>query len=279
MTEYCGPTTITILPAHDMNSRNITYRLNPEYFEDRYTDVERELKRLGAEPLDRFIPETLPDGSKGITYGQVGARVLSPRGSVRYLQVINIRDTGIDFAIKPDRVAENSHNDPPRSRIHDGDILFTNTAFRGTQTLMGRCIVVHRDLGKVNISQDIDRIRVAGINPYFVCVFLKTSFGKMQIDRIVHGVDSTKINFGHIRALLIPDRAMELKEQILVEKDVAPGRFGETINALAEKDSEYKEARDEARSRHQHLVEQVERILKGSKRPFKDFRVPRIRVP
>src|SRR5207249_5028060 len=55
--------------------------------------------------------------------GQVGARHLSPRGAVRYLQVINIRDTGIDFAVKPDRVAEGSQNDPERSRIRAGDIL------------------------------------------------------------------------------------------------------------------------------------------------------------
>jgi hypothetical protein len=116
-------------------------RWNAGYFEERFRRNERALKKLRSVPLGDFIPEQLPDGSKGITYGQVGARKLSPRGGVRYLQVINIRDTGIDFAIKPDRVAEGSHNDPERSRVSAEDILFTNNAFRGTETLIGRCVV------------------------------------------------------------------------------------------------------------------------------------------
>ncbi|HWY75850.1 MAG TPA: hypothetical protein VN281_09550 [Verrucomicrobiae bacterium] len=49
---------------------------------------------------------------------------------MRYLQVINIRDTGIDFAVKPVRIAEGSHNDPDRSRVGAEDILFTNNALR-----------------------------------------------------------------------------------------------------------------------------------------------------
>src|SRR6266550_4061030 len=101
------------------------------FYQPRFRQNERALKKLGSQPLGNFIPEKFPDGAKGITYGQVGARKLSPRGSVRYLQVINMRDTGIDFAVKPDRVAEGSHNDPERSRVIQKDILMTNTAFRG----------------------------------------------------------------------------------------------------------------------------------------------------
>ena len=71
------------------------------YFEERFRKNEKKLKKLGSVPLGNFIPDELPDGSYGITYGQVGPRKLSPRGSVRYLQVINIRDTGIDFGDQP----------------------------------------------------------------------------------------------------------------------------------------------------------------------------------
>src|SRR5439155_7849489 len=111
------------------------------YFEERFRKNEKKLKKLRSVPLGDFIPDELPDGSKGITYGQVGARRLSPRGAVRYLQVSKISDTGIDFAVKPYRVAAGSHNDPPRSRVLKDDILLTNTAFRGTETLIGRCVI------------------------------------------------------------------------------------------------------------------------------------------
>jgi hypothetical protein len=267
-------------------------RWNAGYFEERFRQNERKLKKLRSVPLGDFIPEELPDGCKGITYGQVGARKLSPRGSVRYLQVINIRDTGIDFAVKPDRVAEGSHNDPERSRVEKGDILITNTAFRGTETLIGRCVVVSRNYGKINISQDIDRVRVQDINPYYVGTLLKTKFGQLQIQRLVHGVDSQKINFGQVRSLLIPalpaneqkevekqflamskchDKGMAIKEEILVSDGIESGRFGETINNLANESAAYKRAMAEAQERLKHLISQLEAVLEGEQKKIKPF--------
>jgi hypothetical protein len=208
------------------------------------------------------------------------------------LQVINIRDTGIDFAIKPDRVADGGYNDPPRSRVQKDDILLTNTAFRGTETLIGRSVVVPRDFGKLNISQDIDRIRVVGVNPYYVGAFLKSSFGQAQMQRVIHGVDSQKINFGRIKALLIPnvaeaaqqqvqtqyiamskchDRAMTIKERLLAETGADPGQFGETINALADEKPAYRRAMQEAADRLAHLIRQLEAVIEGAQRNLQPF--------
>ena len=269
-------------------------RWNAGYYEDRFRKNERKLKKLRSVPLDKFIPEELPDGSKGITYGQVGARKLSPRGSVRYLQVINIRDTGIDFSIKPDRVAEGSHNDPERSRVSTEDILFTNNAFRGTDTLIGRCVVVHRSYGKLNISQHIDRIRVVGINPFYVCCFLRSRFGSLQVRRVMHGVDAMTISFVRIRAIVIPpltdvlqseierqyrdmskchDRAMAIKERLLEHGGIRPGQYGEAINELANQNASYKRAMAEAQERLKHLISELEAVLEGEQkkvRPYPD---------
>jgi hypothetical protein len=267
-------------------------RWNAGYFEERFRQNEKKLKKLRSVSLDNFIPEELPDGAKGITYGQVGARKLNPRGSVRYLQVINIRDTGIDFAIKPDRVAEGSHNDPERSRVAQNDILITNTAFRGTETLIGRCVVVSRNYEKLNISQDIDRVRVQNINPYYVGTLLKTKFGQLQIQRLVHGVDSQKINFGQVRSLLIPvlssdvqkdvqkqylemskchDRAMVIKEELLISDSIDSGRYGETINNLANESPRYKQAMAEAQERLKHLIAELEAVLDGEQKKIRSF--------
>ncbi|MGH7137821.1 MAG: hypothetical protein ACREHD_18890 [Pirellulales bacterium] len=289
MTERNHGITLDFVSQGDMAPRN---RMNPGFYEDRYTEVEQRLVELGAVPLGTFIPDEHPDGSKAITYGQVGARHLDPRGEVRYLQVINVRDTGIDFAIKPDRVAEGSHNDPGRSRVAKGDILFTNNAFRDTETLLGRCVVVTRDYGKLNISQHIDRIRVADLSPFYVCSFLKSRFGQRQIERVVHGVDSTGISFGRIRALLIPrmsqliqkeieaqylamsryhDRAMTVKERVLAESDIEPGRYGEEINSLAEEKPAYNRALREAKVRLEHLLGQLESVIEGRQKKLQPF--------
>ena len=264
----------------------------PGFYEPRFRQNEQALKALGSVPLGSFIPEELPDGSKGITYGQVGTRKLSPRGAVRYLQVINIRDTGIDFAVKPDRVVEGSHNDPERSRVCALDILFTNNAFRGTDTLIGRCVVVPHDYGKLNISQHIDRIRVDGVNPFYVCCFLKSRFGALQVQRVMHGVDAMTISFGRIRAIEIPvlpepvqfqiereyremarrhDRAMVIKERLLDESGIEPGQYGEAINELANQDAGYKLAITEAQDRLKHLIGELEAILDGEQKRIRPF--------
>jgi hypothetical protein len=208
------------------------------------------------------------------------------------LQVINIRDTGIDFAVKPDRVAEGSHNDPERSRVCAQDILFTNNAFRGTDTLIGRCVAVPRDYGKVNISQHIDRIRVDGINPFYVCCFLKSRFGALQVQRVMHGVDAMTISFGRIRAIEIPvlpvpvqfqiereyremskqhDRAMAIKERLLDKSRIEPGQYGEAINELANQNAAYKRAMAEAQERLKHLIAEVEAVLKGEQKKIRPF--------
>jgi hypothetical protein len=288
-TEYLRGYTWTVVTLKQIAQSN---RFNPTYFEERFALVEQKLQQLGANRVGDYIPDVLPDGSKGITYGQVGSRELNRRGAVRYLQVINIRDTGIDFAIKPDRVAADSHNDPQRSRVQQHDILLTNTAFRGTETLIGRCVVISRDYGRINISQDIDRIRVVGVNPYFVGTYLKTSFGQLQMQRVIHGVDSQKINFGRIRSLLIPDvsesvqcdvetqyvemskhhdRAMAIKERLLDETGVEPGQFGETINSIANEKPTYRRAMKEATDRLAHLIGQLEAVIEGAQKKLKPF--------
>jgi hypothetical protein len=278
-----------IVSREDLISEN---RWNPAFFREEFVENDARLKELGAHSLGRFIPDELPDGSKGITYGQVGARELSPRGAVRYLQVINIRDTGIDFAIKPDRVAEGSHNDPKRSRVRANDILFTNNAFRGTDTLLGRCVAVPHDYGKMNISQHIDRIRVTDINPFYVCCFLKTSYGSLQIQRFMTGVDSSGISFGRIKALLIPvipnalqgeverqyiemsahhDRAMAIKERLLEENGIEPGQYGEAINRLAEESLAYRRNVDAAKRRLEHLLAELVAVIEGRRKKLRPF--------
>jgi len=284
-----GPRMIVRVSQREMREHN---RWNPSFFDEGFRRIERQLGRLSAVPLEQFIPDELPDGSKGITYGQVGERVLNPRGTVRYLQVINLRDTGIDFAIKPDRVAEGSHNDPQRSRVRKGDILFTNNAFRGTDTLLGRCVVVPSDYGKLNISQHIDRIRVVGINPFYVCCSLKSRFGSQQIQRVMHGVDSTTISFDSIRGIRIPPlpekqqkeierqylamsrchgRAMAIKERLLEDSGIEPGQYGEAINSLAEENAAYNRAAVEAKERLDHLIAELESVIEGRHKKLEPF--------
>ncbi len=56
----------------------------------------------------------------------------------------------------------------------------------------------------VNVGCFVDRIRLRGINPYYVWAFLKTRFGWGQVKRIINGVAMPNISFDEIRGLQIP---------------------------------------------------------------------------
>jgi hypothetical protein len=153
-------------------------------------------------------------------------------------------------------------------------------------------VVVVDEYGKVNISQHIDRIRIARINPFFACTFLKGSYGQRQIERVIHGVDSSGISFGRIRAILIPElsiqiqaqaeeqylamsqfheRGMAIKERLLNETRIEPGRYGEEINALAKEKPAYKRAMREAKERLDHLTAQLEAVIEGKQQVMEAF--------
>lgn len=140
-----------------------------------------------------------------ITYGQVGQRIFSKKGTVHYLQVINIKPSGIDMFAKIATVEEGSRNDPIRSRIKPGQILLTRTTFPGMDTLIGRCVVVSERDKVANVSEDIDVITLkVGVSPEVVCTFLKTKFGQGQINHKKKGVKSIKVNFDEIGSIKIP---------------------------------------------------------------------------
>lgn len=255
-------------------------RWDPPYWNPEFRELDKVFRKLHARRLGDFVTF--------ITYGQVGKRVLNPKGGVRYLQVINIRPTGIDFLVKPDRVAVGSHNDPPRSRVRADDLLFTNNGFSGTETLLGRCVAIHRDLGAVNVSQHIDVIRLSGIDPFYVAAFIKTPrFGQSQVQRLKYGVSSTELSFAQVKDIQIPPLTDKLQQQVREqyiemaeahdramarkEKLAAGGLSGDELEAAATGDAAYRKHFDDARRRHDHLLEALETVVRGDAKRLAPF--------
>lgn len=256
-------------------------RWDPSFWDDRHDDLIALLDRWKARPLGDF--------TTFITYGQVGARKLNPRGAVRYLQVINIQDTGIDFWVKPDRIAEGSHNDPSRSRSQEGDILFTRSSFQGMSRLLGRCVLVTSDPGKTNVSEDIDVVRVERIVPAYVVALIKTSLGQRQVDRLKYGVRSAKLSFSQVRAIRIPavdeavqaavrrryfkmaaahDEAMARKAELARGRKRTAARRDRDFEARLAADAAYSRHISRARSELATLLADLEAYLRGERTSF-----------
>lgn len=171
-------------------------RLDPAYYDPVYTENLRFLNGLpNVARLGDFVKFT--------TYGAVGRRELSDSG-VRLITPANlVSEDGLVLGVdvfSPERfVTLGSRNDPARSRLRKGDLLLANSGVG----CIGRAAVFYSDEA-CNISQHLNLIRLKGIEPEYVAVYLQTRFGKLQIEREKCGVGPPGINFHRIKSILIP---------------------------------------------------------------------------
>jgi len=180
-------------------------RLDPAYYHPKYSENLRALRNL---------PNVVEFGEliEFTTYGQVGTRVFA-RSGVRLLTPANLKTTdgglviGVDV-YRPERfVAPGSRNDPARSRLRRGDLLLSNSGVG----CIGRPAVFLSD-EVCNISQHINLIRVKGVQPEYIAVYLQTRFARLQIEREKCGVGPSGINFDRIKSLLIPILQADIRE-------------------------------------------------------------------
>lgn len=237
-------------------------RFDPEYYLPEYDALfsQMELGKLRNDRLEKYI---LP-GTEGITYGQVGARHYSKNGDVQYLQVSNITLTGIDIIAKFALVDSGSHNDPPRSRLKKNDILLLNG---GVGSLGRSCVLLKKDKD-FNISQDIDRIRVSGIEPTFVSVFINSFFGKKQIERFQKGVSGqTKIGFDHVKSIRIPIVPPQIQSQIKKQYEKMGSYHNKAMRSKSKNnDFDYKKNIQVAESLLKELIEKTEAVIRGERK-------------
>jgi len=176
-------------------------RLDPAYYDPKFTENADFLSSLPN--VVRF-----GDLIEYTTYGQVGSREYTESG-IRYLTPANLTANGI--ILSPERfVAPGSRNDPPRSRLRKGDLLFANSGVG----CIGRVAVFTSDEPS-NISQHINLIRVKGIQPEYIAVHLQTSFGRLQVTREKCGVGACGINFDRIKSILVPVLPESARQEIV----------------------------------------------------------------
>lgn len=256
--------------------QELELRMDPEFWSPEWLKLFDALYESSYEvrPLGQYI--------ESITYGQVGRRYYDPEGEVTYLQTRNITPTGIDIHARSGRIQAGSWNDPDRSRLEKNDLLLVNSSrFAAGVRPIGKVLAVLRDPGSMNISQDIDKIRLSGLDPAYAATFILSEYGNSQIKRICSGVGSVKVNFGEVRSILMSIIPQGLQEQIRIEYL----RLGDFHGAAMEAKGKLQRARehgnrvadeDRYRAKCEHnlsiakamlddLICQVEEIIEGER--------------
>lgn len=182
----------------DMMEEKPSGRWSPDYWHPDFDDITAvlETSRWEIKILGDFIPQ----GVEWITYGSTKPRQWSERGEgIKYIKPGNVKFTGLDYR-NIFWTPEGGNLDRPNYRVNIDDLI-VNKSGVGT---WGRGIVLTKNYGKMVVSQDTMRIRLRGISPYYVAIYLWSNLGHRQQERNFVGVGATHIDFDELRTIKIP---------------------------------------------------------------------------
>lgn len=183
-------------------------RIDPEYYKPTYLKLDTILTSKKCYRLSSLSIE--------INCGPFGSTVLCetyiPDG-IPLIRPFNIKDLRVD---NNEEIAYISKEDLIRKRLKkysNGDLLFSRVGDI-------RCGIIDGFDGKVTISPNIiaAKINKNMINPYYVCTFMNTKYGYMQLERSLKIVAQPTIETETVKDLLIPEVSSEFQSEI--EKDL-----------------------------------------------------------
>jgi predicted RNA methylase len=176
------------------------------------------MRQLGS----RFVLKRLGDYIEHLTYGPIitGRKPEHVEDGIVVIRQGDIAETGVSRGGLL-KVTVRGDFDPERSRVQRGDLLMPRS---GAGALGRNRMAVYTERAQANVGCFVDRIRLRGINPFYVWFFFKTKVGWEQIEALINGVGTPNINFDEIRSLRVPEIDVEVQAMIEARyrRDVLP---------------------------------------------------------
>jgi len=247
--------------------------MSPSFWRPEYVRLESFLIELDSIRLGEIA-------TKPISGYRAGKLRYTERG-VAIIKVGDVLATGIDWSairfVSPDSPA-NAEN----KRVQEGDLLICRSGEGGA----GR--------GKLCLALDlfypscvhghVYRMSVKGGFPEYVTVYLKSKFGRLQIERYTSGVGSPELDADDIPKFLIPilpdqhvqsvkegyqainsvhNRAIKAKIKMLKAREQG------NLNAERRFKHQYEENIQTAETMLKDLVRQLEEVIEGKRRKIR----------
>ena len=174
-----------------VDQHRLISRMDPKY----YTKI-AELRRLtrGWETLGDYVH----DCSRG--YGLYGSerRLFNTDGDLTYIHSINIANFIVRRSEQP-TVPGSLAKHHPQALVHEKDVLLVRVG----KGCIGRCAIASKMSRDGFASDCVYIIRSQRIDPYYLCLFLNTSFAKDYVNSCRRGVCSQYITKLDVMALPI----------------------------------------------------------------------------
>jgi type I restriction enzyme, S subunit len=169
-------------------------RLDAEYYQPEYLDVEKKLNAVKTESLENLSESILSFGAYSLT-----SNIEWQDAGVTYLNVGDIHEGYIDYSdVK--YISEKVDKILQKSQIKEGEIVLT---MAGT---IGNAAVVHNiKTDHINGNQAIAKIKLKkSFSPYYLAAFLNSRYGQLQTWREIVSSVQANIFLGQIKKFKIP---------------------------------------------------------------------------
>ena len=186
--------------------RDLTKRMDYFYYHNLQKSPLRELMGNGVafKPLKDFV---IYCKTGKTLYGE--EREFLKKG-LRFLHATNITDIGINYKKDEKFINPSGKMNFPSAYAMIGDILFVRVGVG----CAGRVAIVNTEADEGIATDYIHILRLKGINPYFLVVYLKTKYGKDSINLLRHGVGTVSINKTDLLSIPIPIVSKDIQIEI-----------------------------------------------------------------
>jgi len=154
-------------------------RIDAEFFKEEYLSIDTHLRKSPFKDLKDF-----------------GIRIYHPNeikrnyvdsGGVFFLRAQNVRPMEVDLESNKVYVSDEDAKKLSRNQIKYADVLITRTGAN-----FGQCAVYFEE-EKTIASSHTFIVRSRELNPFFLCVFLNTNYGRKLIDKGMYGATQPEI--------------------------------------------------------------------------------------
>jgi len=166
-------------------------RMDPGFWHPQFSVIDALFERVDSTTIAALEPY--------MRYGAIvtGERPPETGGDVLRIDPSAFRPTGLDWS-KCVRVPDGSKWDRPQVRVVEGDLLFVRSGVGS----IGRCAVFEGQREAV-VGCFVDIVRQQKLCPHYLCAFLHSQPGRLQMARLMSGVGTVNLSFEEIKSLRV----------------------------------------------------------------------------
>ena len=162
-------------------------RLDAEFFQPEFLKVERQLQRAGAVSLESRLSDVRYGLNIPADYVEDG---------LRFLRALNLKEYGITGEIL--NIPFTAQQVGEINILQDGDLLIVRSGANAGDT----GIVTTRFAGS-SFGSYVIRMRVAEVDPYYLYIFLKSYYGRIQTVRFRSGSAQPNISIPNLKEISV----------------------------------------------------------------------------